>query len=138
MAAMTGRRIRLKKGSDVAAIGIVGAQGEDVTVANGEVDITDKDDNGYRTLLDDWGVRSIDVSISGILKDNTLIEIATSATGTVLLQEYTLEVGGLGSFSGDFYMNGFTLGAPHDNAATFSATFLSSGVYEFTPTPAGP
>lgn len=47
MAAMIGRRVRLKKGTSTAAVGIVGAQGDDVTIANGEVDITDKDDNGY-------------------------------------------------------------------------------------------
>ena len=132
MAALIGRKVRLKKGVGIAAIGIIGARQEDLTIANGEVDVTDKDDNGYRALLDDWGVRSIDVSISGLLKDDSLIEIATSSSAAVLLQAYELEIDGIGTFSGDFFMNGLQLGAPHDNSVTFSATFLSSGEYAYT------
>ncbi len=135
MAALIGRKVRLKKGTGVSAVGIIGARQEDITVANGEVDVTDKDDNGYRTLLDDWGVRSIDVSISGLLKDDSLIEVATSPSASVLLQDYELEIEGIGTFAGDFFMNGLSLGAPHDKSATFSATFLSSGVYTYTPAP---
>jgi predicted secreted protein len=132
---MTGRKIRLKKGSSTTAVAIIGARSEDLTVANGEVDVTDKDDNGYRTLLDDWAQRSIDVTVAGVLKDASLITIATSSSGTVLLSEHTLEIEGIGEFVGDFYLNGLQIGAPHDNVATFSATFLSSGEYTFTSTP---
>ena len=132
MPALIGRKVRLKKGVDVAAVAIVGARQEDITVANGEVDVTDKDDNGYRTLLDDWGMRSIDLSMSGLLKDDSLLEIATSASAAVLLQEYTLEIEGIGAFEGNFFMNNLQIGAPHDNAVTFSATFLSSGPYVYT------
>lgn len=132
MPALIGRKVRLKKGTGLAAVGIVGARQEDITVANGEVDVTDKDDNGYRTLLDDWGQRSVDVAISGLLKDDSLIEIATSASAAVLLQDYELEVEGIGTFAGDFFMNNLQIGAPHDNSVTFSATFLSSGQYTYT------
>lgn len=135
MAALIGRKVRLKKGTGLAAVGIIGARQEDLTIANGEVDVTDKDDNGYRTLLDDWGTRSIDVSISGLLKDDSLLEIATSSSASVLLQEYELEIDGIGTFTGDFFMNGLQLGAPHDNSVTFSATFLSSGVYTYVAAP---
>lgn len=135
MAALIGRKVRLKKGVGLAAVGIIGARQEDLTIANGEVDVTDKDDNGYRALLDDWGVRSIDVAISGLLKDDSLIEIATSSSAAVLLQAYELEIDGIGTFSGDFFMNGLQLGAPHDNSVTFSATFLSSGEYTYVAAP---
>lgn len=132
MPALTGRRLRLKNGPILTATAVVGARQEDVTIANGEIDVTDKDDNGYRTLMNDWGQRSIDVSVAGLLKDDSLIEIATSSSGSVLLTEYTLEIEGIGAFEGDFYMNNLQLGAPHDNAVTFTATFLSSGPYTYT------
>lgn len=133
MAAMIGRKLRLKKGTGVSAVAIVGARQDDVTIANGEVDVTDKGDNGYRTLLDDWGQRSLDVACSGIIKDDTLIEIVTSSTGSVLLQDYEVEIDGIGTFAGEFYLNGLTLGAPYNESVTFSGTFLSSGAYTFTP-----
>lgn len=131
--AFVGRKVRLKKGAGILAVGIIGSQQDDLTVANGEIDVTDKDDNGYRTLLDDWGVRSIDVSINGIMKDTELLDIATSNSASVLLQEYTLEIGTIGTVTGNFFMNGFTVGAPTAEGTTFTATFLSSGEYEFTP-----
>ena len=129
--AFVGRKVRLKKGTGVFAVGIIGSQQDDLTVANGEIDVTDKDDNGYRTLLDDWGVRSIDVSINGIMKDTELLDIATSNSASVLLQNYTLEIGTIGTVTGNFFMNGFTVGAPTAEGTTFTATFLSSGEYEF-------
>lgn len=133
MVAMTGRKIRLKKGPAISAVAVIGARQEDITIANGEIDVTDKDDNGYRTLLNDWGQRSIDVTVAGIFKDDELITIATSNSGSVLLTDYTIEIDGIGSFEGDFFMNNLQLGAPHDNSVTFTATFLSSGAYTYTP-----
>ena len=107
--AFVGRKVRLKKGTGVFAVGIIGSQQDDLTVANGEIDVTDKDDNGYRTLLDDWGVRSIDVSLNGIMKDTELLDIATSNSASVLLQNYTLEIGTIGTVTGNFFMNGALL-----------------------------
>lgn len=129
--AFVGRKVRLKTGTGVTAVGIVGAQNEDLNVANTEVDVTDKDDNGYRTLLNDWGVRSIDITINGILKNGDLMTIATSGDPAILLQEYTLEIGTVGTIVGDFWMQGFTVGAPTAEGTTFTATFLSSGEYAY-------
>ena len=77
--AFVGRKVRLKKGTGVFAVGIIGSQQDDLTVANGEIDVTDKDDNGYHTLLDDWGVRSIDVSINGILLISSILDFSQAA-----------------------------------------------------------
>jgi len=133
MPAIVGRKLRLKTGTGVSAVGIICAQSDSVTIANGEIDITDKDDNGYRTLHNDWGVRSIDVSVEGILKDDQLITVATSATGSVLLSDYELDIDGFGTFAGDFWMNNLQIGAPTAEGVTFTATFLSSGAYTWTP-----
>ena len=134
MAAIVGRTVRMKKGPLATAVALIGSQNDGVTLANGEIDITDKDDNGYRTLMDTWGVRSLDVNVEGILKDDELISIVTSSTGSVLLQEYTLVVGGFGTFAGDFFLNNLTLGAQANEGVTFTATLLSSGPYTFTAT----
>lgn len=132
MSAIVGREVRMKKGPVATAVALIGSKNDSVTLANGEIDQTDKDDNGFRTLMDKWGLRSLDVSVEGILKSAELIAIATSTTGSVLLQEYTLEVGGFGTFSGDFWLSGLTLGAQANEGVTFTATLLSSGEYTFT------
>ena len=132
MAAIVGRTVRMKKGPELTAVALVGSQNDGVTLANGEIDITDKDDGGYRTLMDTWGLRSLDVNVEGILKDDELISIATSATGSVLLQEYTLVIGNIGTFAGDFFLNNLTLGASTNEGVTFTAALLSSGAYTYT------
>lgn len=132
MPALVGRKVRLKTGTGVGAVGIIGSQNDGITLANGEIDITDKDDNGYRTLHTEWGVRSLDVNVEGILKDDQLIDIAVSSSGSVLLAEYTLEILGMGSFVGDFWMNNLQIGAATAEGVSFTATFLSSGAYVYT------
>ena len=133
MAAIIGRTVRMKKGPALTAVALIGSNNDGITLANGEVDITDKDDSGYRTLLDTHGVRSLDVSVEGILKSDELIDIATSGTSSVLLQAYTLEVGGFGSFEGDFFLNNLTIGAAAAEGVTFTAALLSSGAFTYTP-----
>lgn len=133
MTALVGRKVRLKTGTGVSAVGIVGAQNDSINLANGEIDITDKDDNGYRTLHSEWGTRSLDITVEGVVKSGQLLDIATSATGSVLLSDYTLEVQDIGTFTGDFWMSSLALGAPSAEGVTFTATFLSSGEYTYEP-----
>lgn len=133
MPALIGRKVRFKKGPVLTAVGIVGAQDDQTTMNNTEVDITDKDDNGYRTLLDDWGVRSIDITVTGVMKDDDLIDTVTSSTGSVLLQEYVLDMDAFGEITGDFWLQSVQLGATTSEGVSFTATFLSSGEYTFTP-----
>jgi len=42
-------------------------------------------------------------------------------------------ISGVGSITGDFFISNYELGAPHDDAVTFSATVQSSGEWTFTP-----
>lgn len=133
MAALVGRKVRLKTGLSTAAVGIIGSQNDSISQVNGEIDITDKDDAGYRTLHNDFGLRSLDVTVEGVLKDNQLLDIANSTSGSVLLTDYTLEITGIGTYVCDFWLSSINIGAPSNEGTTFTATFLSSGAFVFTP-----
>jgi predicted secreted protein len=52
--------------------------------------------------------------------------------GSGLVSEYTLNFPGLGSFTGDFYIGTLELGAPYNEAVTFSCNIQSSGPQVFT------
>lgn len=132
MPAQTGRQLRLKKGDKTTGVALVGERESTPTFTNSSIDVSDKDDGGYRTLLDDWGSRALDLKITGVLKDLELINIVTSSDGAVLLQEYTVAIAGVGDFEGDFWLESLELGAPHDDALTFSASLMSSGAFVFT------
>ena len=128
MAAVSGRKLRIKKGG----VAVAGARTDNLTINNEPIDITDKDDAGWRTMLADVGVRSIDAEVEGVLADSTLIAIAVG-TASSLLAAYTLEIDGIGDFSGNFYLASFAITGEQADTVTFTASIQSSGTITFTP-----
>jgi predicted secreted protein len=128
MAAVSGRKLRIKKGG----VAVAGARTDSLTINNEPIDITDKDDAGWRTMLADVGVRSIDAEVEGVLADSTLIAVTVGAASG-LLAAYTIEVDGIGDFSGNFYLNSFAITGEQADATTFTASIQSSGAITFTP-----
>lgn len=128
MAAISGRKVRIKRG----ATAIAGARSDSLTINNEPIDITEKDDAGWRKYLADVGVRSIDCEVEGILEDSTFLALAVG-TASSLLEAYTLEVDTIGDFTGNFYLVSFAVTGEQADATTFTATIQSSGTITFTP-----
>jgi predicted secreted protein len=127
MAAIAGRKVRVQ----VSTTDVAGAQTDELVINREHIDITDKDDAGVRTLLNEIGVISMSMTCSGVLKDDTLIEWAADSTD--VLKTMTFVIDGIGSYSGDFGIASFTQGGNEGaEAATFQATFESSGPITFT------
>ena len=139
MGAFVGRKVTFSP-TDAGAP-VTGMRTKSITINNEPIDITTDDDSGFRTLLaDDPAQRSISMSVEGITKDDELIKLAT-AGGSNLISEYTMTFPGLGSITGDFFIGTIELGAPYNEAVTFTATIESSGEFVYTPvapTPAPP
>lgn len=128
MAAISGRKVRIKRGSTA----IAGARADSFTINNEPIDITDKDDSGWRTYLADVGVRSIDCEVEGVLDDSTFLALAVG-TASSLLEAYTIDVIGIGEFTGNFYLASFAVTGEQADATTFTASIQSSGTITFTP-----
>lgn len=128
MAAGSGRNLRIKKGG----VAIAGATTENLTINNEPIDVTDKDDAGWRSYLADAGVRSVDATCEGILEDGTLMAVATGAVSG-LRAAYTIEIEGIGDFAGDFFLNSLDVGGESAGSITFTASIQSSGAITFTP-----
>jgi len=127
MAAISGRKVRVKRGSTYVA----GAKAESIKINNEPIDITSKDDSGWRTYLADVGVRSVDAEVKGIITDSTYLALVVG-TASALIDTYTIEVLGIGSFTGDFYFAGVEITGEHDGATEFTGTFQSSGTITFS------
>lgn len=133
MPAISGRKINLYRGSGVEAV-LVGAGREHGVTFNGEpIDITAKGSNGWRELMADVGVRSVDISFSGLLDDDAMIATVVGPT-SALLEDYEVRIEGLGILAGSWALNGVELGSPHDDSAEQSGTLLSNGVITWTAT----
>lgn len=122
----TGRDLLILKN----AVAIAGAQENGVSVDNSPVDITSIGDGGYRTLADFAGMRTLDISISGVWADKTLRDSALGTT--LLLTDITIEFADGGDIAGDFYLANYEETGAHDGAVTFTATLQSSGAWTYT------
>lgn len=133
MAAIAGRDVRIRYDSGGGAAVIAGARADNLTLNSSMIDITDKDDDGIRTLLDDIGVFSVSMTVSGLLVGTTLIDLAKVTAAGSQLHDFEILASGIGDFSGSFKIVSFEMGGEDgENAATFSATLESSGAVTWT------
>lgn len=127
MAAAVGRTLTLTYGGAV----IAGARTKTITINGTPVDITSDDDSGYRTLLEASGEKQIDMSVEGLAKDDVLVE-ALANNGT-LIAEVVLTLPSGATITGDFRLNSVELGAPYNDAVTFTAELQSTGSWAMVP-----
>lgn len=120
--AISGRSVRISRNGS----NIVGARTDSVTINNEPLDITDKDDAGWRTMLNDVGVRSVSCEVEGVLKDSILLADGVGTATTALLKECVVTITGIGTLTGDFFLNSIQIGAEQADVVTFTAT-LESG-----------
>ena len=127
MAANIGRNFKIKRGSTV----IAGVRSKGAAFNGEPVDVTSDDDAGFRTLLNDVGVESIDLSVEGVTKDNDLRSAALSGT-SLMLTDVNLEWPNGDTLSGNFFLSSLEETGPTQDAVTFSATLQSSGEWTYT------
>ena len=120
--ALSGRSVRISRNGS----NIVGARTDSVTINNEPLDITDKDDSGWRTMLADVGLRSVSCEVEGVLKDTVLLDDSVGTPTTALLKECVVTISGIGTLTGDFMLQGLQIGAEQADVVTFTAT-LESG-----------
>lgn len=113
---------------------LVGVRTRGYTITNDYVDVTTDDDSGWRTLLADPGLRSLEVSIGGIMSDEAVLAdiMAASVSGLTLEATLPSALATPGSLSGTFLVSSFENTGEHDGAVEFSATFMSSGAVTYT------
>jgi TP901-1 family phage major tail protein len=126
MAANVGRNLLFKKDNAVFAAGI---RTKSFTINNNPVDITSDDDSGFRTLLAESGEKQIDISLEGVTKDDVLL--AQAVDGSALIDECEVVLPSGATITGDFRFNSLELGAPYNDAVTFTATVQSSGSFAY-------
>lgn len=134
MAKVAGRKVKVYAGTGAGRTLVAGGRSDSINISNESIDITDKGDDGWRTLLDDASVRSVEITTEGLVDGPGLIGTALGATSG-LLATYEIEIEGIGTASGEFFSSSYEISAPHDDAATYSLTFQSSGVITWTPVP---
>ncbi len=127
MAGANGRALTI----DWDSVTLVGVKTKGYTITADYVDVTTDDDDGWRTLLADPGVRSVEVTVGGIASSQVLIAeiMKANITGEPLSIGLPTTTGTL---AGTFLCSSFEQSGETDGAVEFSATFMSSGVVTYT------
>lgn len=116
------------------AVTLVGVRSKGFTIANEHVDVTNDDDNGWRTLLAQPGLRSVEVTVAGITSSEVLIaEMMTASIDSEPLEAILpTSLTTPGKLAGNFFCSSFEQTGEHDGSVEFTATFMSSGVVTYT------
>ncbi|MDH5796932.1 MAG: phage tail protein [Paracoccaceae bacterium] len=136
MAAAAGRAIRIAFDADGAgagaAIAIVGSTKDNFEITKEGINVTDKDDAGVQTFIDDVvGTWAMSGGVDGFLKDTTILALMNDTSQFTHTME--VAVAGLGTYRGLFAITNFKVDGPEGaEAATFSFQITSSGTITFT------
>ena len=130
MAGFNGRALTI----DWDSTTLVGVNTKGMSITNDYVDVTTDDDSGWRTLLADPGLRSIEVTVSGITSDEVILTeiMNASITGETLKIDLPSALATPGNLTGTFVVSSFSDDGTSDGAVEFSATFMSNGAVTFT------
>lgn len=125
--------VRVSTGPDVFTV-IGGIRSESLTINSETVDVTDKDGNGWRELLEGAGITSMSIKGSGVVSDNTVftdhIMVAKMADTHLTIK---LESGLGDIFTGVFAIPSVERGGEYNKEETFSISLESAGEITYTP-----
>ena len=136
MSKYKGRELRIKvrtsTGPDVFAV-VGGIRTESMTINSETVDVTDKDGNGWRELLEGAGITSMSLKGSGVVSNDTVftdhIMAAVMANTHVVLKIES----GLGDvWQGTFAVPSAERAGEYNKEETFSITLESAGTITYT------
>ena len=128
-AGVLGRKITLTMGGQPVA----GVTSKGYTINNEPVDVSTDDADGFRELLATPGSQSLDVSLSGVTKDLSLLRSNIENSSQIYALEFAYENGSKLTLDG--FMASYAATGEFNGAETFEASFQSSGTFTFTPGP---
>lgn len=132
MAGTIGRKIKLYWGDASPGEAIPGVRQKGFAFAGDPIDVTNDDDDGWRTLLDEPGERALNITLAGLVM-SPLLKNAYMGTIEDRMQPVRIVYEDGGVLAGDFFLASYSEDAPYKEAVTFSAEIQSSGEFQWTP-----
>jgi TP901-1 family phage major tail protein len=140
MTAQKGRSFLLKVDNGSGTYNTIGGvQSLSMVINNEPVDISNADSAGIRTLLENAGLTSVDITCSGIYLDtdtNGLHRVRAVALANTFTNFKFVTPGSTndGDFSGSFHISSFELNAEYNGTGKNSIKLASAGAITFTTT----
>lgn len=133
MPKIAGRKVRWKYSSDggTTYTAVAGSTSDGLTFNAEGIDVTDKDDDAWRTMLDDIGVRSVDGTITMYITNVTLWALVLDSPSSYL-HDFQVEIEGLFTVTGSFFISSIgATGNEGAEGATQEVSVMSSGALTY-------
>lgn len=124
-------QISTNGGSTFTTIG--GARTTNGTINNNPVDITNVSSAGFRELLADGGIQSVDVTVDGVVANDASLKALQACADDRTLVYFKFTWGATGSIVGQFACASLGLNMDNADAQKFTAQLQSSGTVAITP-----
>jgi len=126
--ARSGRSVVIYEDGEI----FIAARTKTLNFSNEGIDVTDDSTAAARLFMEDESsTLFVDMTLEGLLKDSSLVESAATDGGSI--HELTVSIAGIGTLDGNFRVGSIQIGAPYNDARTFSGTLGSTGEYAFVP-----
>ena len=102
-----------------------------ISISNEPVDVTSDDSAGYRTLMAQSGLSTLDLSLSGVVVNLELMRSCITNESKIYPMVGTYTDGS--TVTMDAFFSTYSDTGEHSGAMTFDASLQSSGAYTFTP-----
>ena len=127
MAVVKGNDIILKSGAVASTPTTIAAQRVTSLAINHEaVDITNKDSNRWKTLLEDAGGKSMTISITGMYDDTAILATMLNRAKEGSIDTYSLFFGEGSTMEGEFMITSSTFKGEYNGAQEYDMTLDSS------------
>lgn len=127
MAAQRGRGMLIFHGSGGGKTLIGGLRTTSLTMNNEIVDVSTKETDGWRELLEDGSLKFFSIACEGFFKDSATDAILRHNAFNNLIDEYTFEFPNRDTIVCDFQITGYTRSGEVAGVETYSLTFESTG-----------
>lgn len=117
----------------VAGQSIAGTQTKGLTCNNEPVDVTDDDSSGWRELMAIPGLKTVELPISGVLKNLELMRSFFNASGGSQVFAVTCTYPDGSVVSGNFMLASISETGESNGAKTFDSTWQSTSEITFVP-----
>ncbi|MBN9517456.1 phage major tail protein, TP901-1 family [bacterium] len=132
MAATRGRLMLIKVGSAASGTLLGGLKTTGFKMNTQPVDISTKDTNGWRELLEDGSLKSVTISGNGIFKDSATDEAIRAAVFSGSISTFTLVFPNGDTIEGQFLVTNYERTGGHEGPEEYTLALESSGEPTFT------
>lgn len=124
---LVNRNVTMTVGSQT----LLGVVTRDFSISNTAIDVTDDQSSGYRELLAKGGLKSLDLAISGNIKNYELCATMFASTQMVNVVVDLGDATTASTLTFDALLSELTFGGDANEKVEYSATLLSSGSIAF-------